>query len=287
MIALLFALALALHQMPPDSQQSENIARLKSEIEKLREVERKLVEEFDRVNSELEILRREIDRLNLELSKEELNSVESVASVVTSRTSLFEGPAVYTRFLGFISQDTPVNVFDYDANLGFYKIRFNDRFAYILRDCVADTPQLATLRNIGIARRNEERLREMEETAAQAAKKAEEWKAQQAEAERRRQEEIAEKERQAKLEAKRRAERETARRAALIQKYGPVIGKQIIEKKIWIGMTAEMARESWGKPETINRTVTPLSDQEQWVYGSTYLYFHNGILTSYQTRQRP
>jgi len=52
-------------------------------------------------------------------------------------------------------------------------------------------------------------------------------------------------------------------------------------------MTDEMARESWGIPDDVNRSVDSWGVHEQWVYeganfNNTYLYFENGILTSYQ-----
>jgi hypothetical protein len=58
----------------------------------------------------------------------------------------------------------------------------------------------------------------------------------------------------------------------------------ILTKKIFVGMTAEQARMSWGKPQTNNKTVTAAHVHEQWVYGSgQYLYIDDGILTSFQT----
>ena len=57
----------------------------------------------------------------------------------------------------------------------------------------------------------------------------------------------------------------------------------IEEGKVFIGMTAEQARMSWGKPKEINKTITGNVKHEQWVYGSgSYLYFDNGILRSIQ-----
>jgi len=47
-------------------------------------------------------------------------------------------------------------------------------------------------------------------------------------------------------------------------------------------MTAEQARTAWGAPEDINRTTTPFGTSEQWCYDGSYLYFDDGILTSYQ-----
>lgn len=52
-----------------------------------------------------------------------------------------------------------------------------------------------------------------------------------------------------------------------------------------IGMTQhEAILSSWGRPERVNKTVTPSGVTEQWVYGhGNYLYFRDGILTSIQT----
>lgn len=51
-----------------------------------------------------------------------------------------------------------------------------------------------------------------------------------------------------------------------------------------IGMTAGQVEVSlWGKPESVNRTVTEYGVREQWIYGNgQYLYFEDGILTSFQ-----
>jgi len=53
---------------------------------------------------------------------------------------------------------------------------------------------------------------------------------------------------------------------------------------VLLGMTAEMARSARGEPSDINRTVGSWGVHEQWVYSDTgtYLYFENGILTSWQ-----
>ena len=58
--------------------------------------------------------------------------------------------------------------------------------------------------------------------------------------------------------------------------------------KIRIGMTDKQVRVSWGEPDDINVTTTSYSRQEQWIYGTNYrysryyVYFDNGILTSWQ-----
>ena len=56
----------------------------------------------------------------------------------------------------------------------------------------------------------------------------------------------------------------------------------IVKHKVMTGMNPKQVRTAWGRPETINRTVIPGHTTEQWVYGSTYLYFDDGVLTSWQ-----
>jgi hypothetical protein len=51
-----------------------------------------------------------------------------------------------------------------------------------------------------------------------------------------------------------------------------------------IGMNKEdVLASSWGKPKSINTTITAYGSREQWVYGSgNYLYFNDDKLTSIQ-----
>ncbi|NBW72272.1 MAG: hypothetical protein EBR24_05750 [Flavobacteriia bacterium] len=67
-----------------------------------------------------------------------------------------------------------------------------------------------------------------------------------------------------------------------IKKYGQTTYSKLKQGYYWIGMTREMATISLGSPNDINRTVGSWGVHEQWVYDNLYLYFENGILTSYQ-----
>ncbi len=62
--------------------------------------------------------------------------------------------------------------------------------------------------------------------------------------------------------------------------------KCILEGTLQVGMTAEQAMASWGHHgNRINRSVGSWGVHEQWIYGEyarSYLYFENGILTSWQ-----
>lgn len=84
------------------------------------------------------------------------------------------------------------------------------------------------------------------------------------------------------IQDKKLAENNKLRKEKIYKKYNQSIAAKIVERKIWIGMTSEMAVDSWGSPKDINRTVTQYGTSEQWVYSSGYLYFDNGILKSWQ-----
>lgn len=79
-----------------------------------------------------------------------------------------------------------------------------------------------------------------------------------------------------------RLEQREARKTAVVSKYGQINGGKIFSGKVWLGMTKEMAEDSWGKPKDVNRTVGSWGVKEQWVYSDAYLYFDNGILNSWQ-----
>lgn len=50
--------------------------------------------------------------------------------------------------------------------------------------------------------------------------------------------------------------------------------------------TEQVLRSTWGKPKSINETITAGGRHEQWIYpGHQYLYFDNGVLTSIQTHR--
>jgi hypothetical protein len=94
----------------------------------------------------------------------------------------------------------------------------------------------------------------------------------------------------AKIDAaeERRRRRENAaaeeeRAAAIRRKNWPALfTAAVIARKISIGMTREQVRTAWGKPDDIHRTVTAYAVREQWIYGSVYVYFDDGVVTAWQ-----
>ena len=80
----------------------------------------------------------------------------------------------------------------------------------------------------------------------------------------------------------REAQEQAEKKAMLESKFGKTIAQKILDGYIWLGMTTEIARLSWGEPNDINKSVGSWGVHEQWVYNCQYLYFENGILTSWQ-----
>jgi hypothetical protein len=70
----------------------------------------------------------------------------------------------------------------------------------------------------------------------------------------------------------------TERYQALTDKYGADLAKAIYQHKVWKGINADMARDSWGKPKQINRMYVDQSIEEEWIYSRSYLYFRDGML---------
>lgn len=67
----------------------------------------------------------------------------------------------------------------------------------------------------------------------------------------------------------------------------------IRNQKVFVGMTAEQVIRSWGKPTTVNKTITSSIVSEQWVYGrgrigdDQYVYLKNGIVDALQSPKTP
>ena len=64
----------------------------------------------------------------------------------------------------------------------------------------------------------------------------------------------------------------------LTMKYGNDIGKRLFQHKVWKGINADMARDSWGKPKQINRMYVDQSVDEEWTYSQKWLYFRDNVL---------
>lgn len=73
------------------------------------------------------------------------------------------------------------------------------------------------------------------------------------------------------------------------QKRADQVLNAIHAGQVFVGMTADEARQSWGNPTRVNTDIGEYGRHEQWVYrrgggADQYLYVKNGIVTSIQDR---
>ena len=60
-----------------------------------------------------------------------------------------------------------------------------------------------------------------------------------------------------------------------VLKYGKEVGEKVSYKQIWTGMTDEMVRDSWGKPDKIDKNVI-LGSFYAMVLWQCYFFFRDG-----------
>lgn len=83
------------------------------------------------------------------------------------------------------------------------------------------------------------------------------------------------------METKPVQEQQQSRFSYLENKYGSNMAARLIAGKIWKGMNAEMANDSWGTAEKINRIISGNVVKEEWIFKNTWLYFENNTLVEW------
>jgi hypothetical protein len=64
----------------------------------------------------------------------------------------------------------------------------------------------------------------------------------------------------------------TAYHELYVLKYGKGVGEKVSYKQIWTRMTDEMVRDSWGKPDKIDKNVKPWGVFTLWYYGNVTFF---------------
>ena len=230
---------------------TQTIFQINSRIDSLENLKNEL-------EQKLKIIIEEIEDLKNRKELIELNSFDKVKQVQTKtkkKTYLMSEPSSRSTEIISIPENTPIEIIDYDNS--FYKAIYKNKIGFIWGFYVEKDSILESYKKYRDNEKKKKRTEEIEEKT----RKEEELKK-------------IEQEKQKKILAK--------RKQMLIDKYGRTIANKILEGKIWLGMTKEMAIESLGRPNDINRTVNAYKINEQWVYDKIYLYFENDILISWQ-----
>lgn len=203
-----------------------------------------------------------IKKLNedLILTENSLDSVISIPIITTKSIFIRKTPSIFDRETITLPRSENLIIIGYKNEFFIVKFRNDKGYAYY-----SDLPmneELLKIKEYGT-------LKEKRAFLIQLKKQQEENNLQY--------------QKEAAIQAKVNKENDNIRKQKLIKKYGISIAEKIESRKIWIGMSKEMALDSWGEPEDINRTVTNYATNEQWVYSDkTYLYFENGKLTAWQ-----
>jgi len=86
-------------------------------------------------------------------------------------------------------------------------------------------------------------------------------------------------------------QQEQERRAQYVKDHPqlrPAFAQDILDGKVAVGMTPDDVKASWGKPGMINSSGGVNGSFDQWCYhDSSFLYFTDGLLTSWQVQKQP
>ncbi|KAF0236686.1 MAG: hypothetical protein FD181_2590 [Prolixibacteraceae bacterium] len=168
---------------------------------------------------------------------------------------LMDEPSVLGNAIRMLREDESLEITDYTND--YYRVKAGGNYGFVLASLVKETDELYLLQKTKMSIEEQEANESFRQEQFLIQKKREE----------------KEKETETKSEI---------RKKSLIEKFGKVSAQKILDEKIWLGMTDKMAKESWGNPKDINRSIGSWGAHEQWIYYDTYLYFENGKLTSWQ-----
>ena len=66
------------------------------------------------------------------------------------------------------------------------------------------------------------------------------------------------------------------------KKYGKVNGQRVLEGRVWKGMTEDMLKDIWGKPDKTHTDRHSWGVFTQWYYGDITYYFKNSVLIDWE-----
>lgn len=69
-----------------------------------------------------------------------------------------------------------------------------------------------------------------------------------------------------------------------ISKYGKEDGTLVANGKIWKGMTEDMLKDSWGKPDKVNKDKFSYGTFTQYTYGDITFFFRDKILIDWEDK---
>lgn len=242
-------------------------------IQKLTAVRDGLIFQVDELNDQMKELNYHLTKtdsiitsMKVAYVKEQLKSA-SIRSLCLRGAEVREGPSVTENSL--LTVKDPVECIVIGYKNPYFKVDVWGLEGWVIASKIDKGPELQLMRKVDeqIKKQNALLKKQREEERKRLAREQELRKRR------------MELEKNAQLQQKKKAERE----ARILSMYGEATAQRIFRHEYWLGMTESQALYSLGFPSEINRSVGIWGEKEQWVYGSGwYLYFENGILTSYQ-----
>jgi len=260
----------------------QSLQELNHRISELESQKIELKSKLKQINSELESLNKTklllIKRATSARPKSKNDDFKIYSYIRISNTPIFESPSFMAKVLYRLRERVSVAVIGYKKM--YWKIKYKKFIGYIPEASVEKLEPMNALKDVhGHIELLPERLSKGEVTSELMSKIRKMDKEEEIRDNLKAEVEI---QKIRKNISKSRILRDKKRKEMLTEKFGAYNAQRILSGEIWLGMSTSMARESQGNPTHINRTVTVNIVREQWVYDSKYLYFQNGILTSWQ-----
>lgn len=240
-----------------NSQTIESLQKSLDSLKSVKESYQTRIREFAKKITEIDKEYSNVEKL---LVQKRFEQNEGEPFIGISSTGIYKTPNGY-ELLAWLQKGSKVKVLDQEDDN--FKIVYNDVTGWVLKGALIPEAEYERKIKADAA----EKKKKMTEDSISLVKT----------------QLAAKKEYEQKIKVQK--ESQAKRKAELINKYGTTNAQRILEGKIWLGMTSEMARDSWGSPNNINRDVGSWGVHEQWVYGDTYVYFENGILTSWSEQK--
>lgn len=239
---------------------AQSVSQINTRIDSLESVKKDLESKLNTINNEIDGLKKMLETVSTTM----IHQMDKVFGKTMSKAVLYSEASPFSQKMIEIPKNSVLELLDYEDM--YYKVIYKWQTGFVLELDVVENDTLKLFKN----KKSRERATEAEIQRQKQTAEARASKTKRAQKE--------------EIRKKAEAEKEKLRQQKLIETFGETIAGKILEHKIWLGMTREMAKESIGLPNDINRTVNAAVVREQWVYDSKklYLYFENGILVSWQ-----
>lgn len=220
-----------------------------------------LIETRQNIQNQITFLTLQLDSINKLITDLEIKELDSKSlklnCIVAKNTYLSSKPDFSgEKIIDVVVNDTVVLIDIVQS--GYLYVTFHGQKGYLLKNEIQNTPEFQKIDNIKKAIYETSSLKQIEDSRLCDSIKLDSLR-------------------------KQTLQQEIIFKNKCIKKFGKELGTIIAQKKVRIGMTAEMCEWSWGRPSEINKTTVTWGVHEQWIYGEdNYLYFENGILTTIQ-----